>query len=75
MLNNYPIKTPSGTNIKINENECNITLGLQKVFSDHSYDSVKSMSDREKVVFRDILLKTVYYKYKPGKGRMPGRDR
>ena len=30
MLNNHPIKTPRGTNVEINENERNITAGLQK---------------------------------------------
>ena len=29
ILNNYPIKTPRGTNIEINENDYNITPGLQ----------------------------------------------
>ena len=33
------------------------------------------MSDKDKVIFRDILFKTGYYKYKPGKNRMPGRNR
>ena len=33
------------------------------------------MNDNEKVVFRDILLKTEYYKRIPTKGRMSGRDR
>ena len=75
MLNNYPTKTPRGTIVEINENEYNITPGLQKVFTDHSYDTAKSRSDKDKVIFRDILFKTGYYKYKPGKGRMPGRDR
>ena len=75
MINNHPIKMSKGTSVKINENKYNITLGLQKVFTDHSYDAAKSMSDREKVIFRDILLKTGYYKHKPGKGRMQGRDR
>ena len=75
MLNNHPIKTPRGTNVEINENEYNITPGLQKVFTDLSYDTATSMSYKDKVVFRDILVKTGYYIYKPGKGRMPGRDR
>ena len=75
MLNNHPNKTPNGSNIKINENECNITPGLRKVFTDTKYETAKSMSDREKVVFRDIWRKTNYKKYKPGKGKMPGRDR
>ena len=75
ILNNYPIKTPKGTNIEINEKEYNITPGLQKVLTDHSYDTAKSMSDKDKLIFRDFLVKTGYYKHKPGKGRMQGRDR
>ena len=75
MLNIHPIKTPRGTNVEINENEYNTTPALQKVFTDHSYGTAKPMSDKDKVIFRDILVKTGYYKYKPGKGRMPGRDK
>ena len=75
MLNNYPIETPKGTNIEINENEYNITPGLQKVLTDHTYETTKSMSDEDKLIFRDILVKTGYYKHIPGKGRMQGRDR
>ena len=41
MLNNHPNKTPRGTKVEINENEYNITPCLQKVFSDHSYDTAK----------------------------------
>ena len=62
MLNNHPIKTPGGSNMKINENEYNITPSLQKVFTDTKYETVKSMSDTEKVGFRDILQKTNYNK-------------
>ena len=75
MINSHPIKTSKGTSVKINEKKYNITPGLQKVFTDHSYDTAKSMSDEDKVIFRDILVKTGYYKHKPGKGRMQGRDR
>ena len=74
MLKKYPIKTPGGTNVKINENEYNITQGLHKVLTDHSC-TAKSMSDKDKVIFRDILVKTGYYKHELGKGRMQGRDR
>ena len=75
MINNHPIKTSKGTNVEINENKYNISPGLQKVFTDHTYDTAKSMSDEDKVIFRDILFKTGYYKHKPGKGRLQGRDR
>ena len=67
VLNNHPIKISKGTNIKINENIYNITPGLQKVFTDQTYDTAKSMTDTEKLVFRDILKKTGYYTRKPSK--------
>ena len=75
MLNNHPIKMAGGTKIEIDKNEYNITPGLQKVFTDTKYETAKSMSDMEKVVFRDILQKTNYNTYKRGKGNMSGRDR
>ena len=75
MLNNYPIKTLRGTEIEINENKYSITQGLQKVFTDKTYDAAKSMKDTEKVVLRDILQKTGYYNRKPEKDRLSGRDK
>ena len=39
ILNNYPIKMTGGTKIEINENEYNITPGLQKVFTDTKYET------------------------------------
>ena len=75
MLNNYPVKMLRGTRVEINDNEYNITPGIQKVFIDKSYNIAKSMSDNEKVVFRDILQKTDSYDHIPTKGRMSGRDR
>ena len=75
MMNNIPIKSTGGTEVKIKDNKYNITPGLQKVFTDKTYETAKSMNDNEKVVFGDILLKTHYYKRIPSKGRMSGRDR
>ena len=75
MLNNYPNKTPGGTEVEISSKKYNITPGLQKVFTDTSYDAATSINDTEKVVFRDILRKTGYYNREPTKGRMSGRDR
>ena len=75
MLNNYPIKMLGGTRVEINENEYDITPGIQNVFTDTSYNTAKSMTDKEKFVFRDILQKTDYYNCIPKKGRMPGRDK
>ena len=75
ILNNYPIKMLGGSKIEINEHEYNITPCLQKVLTNHTYNTAKSMSDMEKVIFRDILQKTNYNTYKCGKGNMSGRDR
>ena len=75
MLKNYPIKTPGGTNGKIGGNKYDITPGLQKVFTDIKYETAKSMSDTDKVLFKDILSKTNYYNRKLTKGKMSGRDR
>ena len=58
--NNYPIKMLRATKVEINENEYNISPGIQKVFTDTTYKTVKRMNDKDKVVFRDILLKTGY---------------
>ena len=74
MLNNLPIKSSGGTEVEINDNKYNITPGLQKVFTDKTYKTAKSMNDNDKIVFRDIILKTGYYNRIPSKGRMSGRD-
>ena len=70
LLNIYPIITPGGTNIKISGNNYDITLGLQSVFTDTKYETAKSMSDTEKVVFKDILSKTNCYNHQLTKGKM-----
>ena len=64
-----------GTKVEINDNEFIINSGLQKVFTDKSYDTANSMNDMEKVNFRDILQKTNYNNRKRKKGPMSGRDR
>ena len=74
MLNSYPIKMLSGSMVEINDKEYNITPAFQKVFTDTSYNTAKSMNDMEKLVFRDTLQKTDYHKRLPTKGRMSGRD-
>ena len=33
------------------------------------------MTDKDKLIFRDVLQKTGYYNRKPTKGRLTGRDR
>ena len=64
-----------GTEVEINDKEYNITRGIQKVFTDTSYNTAKSMNDMEKIVCRVILQKTDHYKRLPTKGRTSGRDR
>ena len=75
MLNSIPVKSSGATEVEIKKQKYNITSGIQKVFTDKSYDSAKSMSDTEKSVFRDILQKTNYYTRIPTKGKPSGRDR
>ena len=75
LLNNYPISTPGANKIEINKKEYNITPGLQKVFTDHSYDTAKSMTKEDKLIFGDMLQKTGFYTRKLTKGRLTGRDR
>ena len=75
MLKIYPIEMLRGTEVEINDRKYNITQGIQKVITDKSYNTAKSLNDMEKLVFRDILQKTDYYKYSPSKGRMSGLDR
>ena len=61
MLNNFPIKMIRGTRVEINENEYDITPGIQNVNTDSSCNRAKSMTDKEKLVFRDILQRTDFY--------------
>ena len=74
-LNNYPFKMLRELEVEISDKEYNTTPGIQKVFTDTSYITAKSMNHMEKLVFRDMLLKSEYYKRLPTKIRMSGRDR
>ena len=75
MLKNYSIKKLRGTTVQTNDNENNRTPGRQKMFTDQSYKTAKSKNDTEKLVFRDILQKTEYYKCLPTKSCMSVCDR
>ena len=75
MIINHPIKMLKGTMVEINENKYNISPGIRKVLVDQTYDTAKSMTDKDKLIFRDILQKTGYYNRKPSKGYLTGRDR
>ena len=75
IINNHPNKLLRGTNVEIQENKFNISPGIRKVLVDQSYDTAKSMTDKDKSSFRDILQKTGYYNRKFTKGRLTGFDR
>ena len=75
MINNIPIKSPGGTRIEVNENEYDLTKGIRNVLTNKTYRTAKSMSDMEKVVFRDFLSETRYYSRKPTKGKPSGLDK
>ena len=75
MINIHPIKMLRGTKVEINENNYNISPGIRKVLIDQSYDTAKSMTDKDKLIFRDILQKTGFYNRKLTKRRLTGRDR
>ena len=62
MLDNYPTEILTGTEVKINFKENNITPGIQKLLVDSTYDTAKSMNDTEMLFFRYILQKTEYSK-------------
>ena len=75
MWNGHPVKMISGTEMEIKDKNFIKNPNLQKVLTDTAYDTAKSMSDMEKLVFRDIFLKTDCYKRLPTKSRMSRRDR
>ena len=64
-----------GTRVEFNENDYDITPGIQNVITDSSCNTEKSMTDKEKLVFEDILQKTDYYNCIPKKGRISGCDK
>ena len=70
MLNNHPKKIIRDTGVEISGNNYNRTPCLQKVFTDKTYETAKSMNDQVKAVFRDFLLKTDDYIRITSKGRM-----
>ena len=75
MINDHPTKKLRGTKVEINENKYNISPGIREVLVDQPYDTAKSMSDKDKLIFSDMLQKTGCYNRKPTKGRLTGRDR
>ena len=65
MINEHPIKMLRGTQVQINENKYIIPPGIRKVLVDQSNDTAKSMTEKDKLIFRDISQKTSYYSRKP----------
>ena len=70
MWNGYPSKILGGTELETNDKEYNVIPGIQKVLVNKSYNFIKSMNDKDKVVLRDLLQKTKYCIHKPTKGRI-----
>ena len=73
--NGYPIKILGGTEVKIKDNKYNITPGIRKKIVDSTYKTAKSMTDMDKLVFRDMLKKSSCYSRIPTKGRISGCDK
>ena len=73
--NAYPVKIIGGTEVQIKDKKFNITPGIQNVLVDSPYNTIKSMNDMDKIVFRYKLQKTDFYNRKPTKGRISGRDK
>ena len=74
MTNNHPEKMLRGTNVEVNENNYSLSPSIRKVIVDQSYDTAKSMTNKDKLIFRDILQKTGFHNRKPTKSRLTGCD-
>ena len=75
MRNGYHNKNLGGLEVEINDKKYYLTPGIQKVLVNTSYNTAKSMNDKDNLVFRDMFLKTTYLIHKPTKGRISSRDR
>ena len=64
MIINHPTKMFRGTEVGIKENKYNISPGNRKVLIDQSNDTAESMTDKDKIIFREFLQKTGYYNRK-----------
>ena len=52
-----------------------ISPGLQNALVYSSNDTMKTMSNVDKVNFKDVLHTTEYYNCKPKKGKLSGREK
>ena len=59
MVKSYPTKPLRGTEVEINGNKYNITPGLQKVFTERTYQSANSMNDTIKLFLEISYRKLV----------------
>ena len=75
MWNGCPIKILGGTEVEIKDKKYSITPSIRKVLVNTSYDTAKSMNDKDEVFFKDILQKNKYYNHKSTKGSISGRDK
>ena len=51
MINNYPIKMLRGTLVEISNKKYIISPRIRKVLADQSYDTAKSMTDKDNLIF------------------------
>ena len=75
MWNGHPVKMLGGTEVKINDKKNIKTPGFQKVLVNKSYITAKSLTDTDKLVFKEVLQKIGYYNHKPTKRPISGRYR
>ena len=54
MWKGKPFKMPGGIKVQINEKKYDIAPGIQKSLDNSSEDTMKSMSDVDEIVFRDM---------------------
>ena len=50
----------------------NISPGIRKVIVNQSYDTAKPLTDKDKLIFRDILQEAGYCNRKPTKDLLTG---
>ena len=60
MINNHPIKSLRRIKVEINENKNNISPGFRKGLVDQSYDTGKSMTDNDKLIFKISYRRQVF---------------
>ena len=68
MWNGCPIKTSSGTEVKINGRKFYITPGIQKVLTDTSNIPLEKLNDKDNEIFINFWESLDFEKYKAKRG-------